>query len=123
MTDHWKDVPVHLTTRDGIGTLAVYPCDAVDRALAAERRDHSIAIAMLKSEGVAARAKDAEAHAAALAAKDAEIVRLRAQIDEDAHLRSVVELYRSDPIAMADALVRMREALGAAREQLEQRPA
>lgn len=58
-----------------------------------------------------------------LAAKDAEIVSLRAQIDEDAHLRSVVELYRSDPIAMADALVRMREALGAAREQLEQRPA
>ena len=73
MTDHWKDVPVHLTTRDGIGTLAVYPCDAVDRALAAERRDHSIAIAMLKSEGVAARAKDAASHAAELAAKDAEI--------------------------------------------------
>lgn len=94
MADHWKDVRRKLGI-GGFGWLAIQE----------------------------ARAKDAEAHAAELAAKDAEIVRLRAQIDEDAHLRSVVELYRSDPIAMADALVRMREALGAAREQLEQRPA
>lgn len=101
MTDHWKDVTWFIE-HDADGDLEVW---------------------LDKCQVDAARAKDAEAHAAALAAKDAEIVRLRAQIDEDAHLRSVVELYRSDPIAMADALVRMREALGAAREQLEQRPA
>lgn len=35
--------------------------------------------------------------------------------EEDAHLRSIVELYRSDPMAMADALWRMREQIGALR--------
>lgn len=45
--------------------------------------------------------------------------------EEDTRLHSVVELYRSDPMAMADSLWRMREEVGALRtrlEQLEQRP-
>ena len=40
--------------------------------------------------------------------------------DEDAHLRSIVDLYRSDPMAMADALWRMREQIGALRLAAEE---
>lgn len=77
-------------------------------------------VVFLLAELDSARAKDAEAHAAALAAKDAEIARLRAQVDEYAHLRSIVELYRSDPMAMADALWRMRDDLGRLRSVVEE---
>jgi len=55
-----------------------------------------------------------------LAAKDGED-----EQEEDTRLQAVVELYRSDPMAMADSLWRMREEVGALRtrlEQLEQRP-
>ena len=97
MTDHWKVVERkrtwHEVTED-TPSQRVYFADLVD----------------------AARAKDAEAHAAALAAKDAEIATLRAQVQADAHLRSIVDLYRADPLAMADALWRMREELGRLKE-------
>ena len=95
MTDHWKDVRWKL----GIGVLGW---------LAIED----------------ARAKDAEAHAAELAAKDAEIARLRAQvqqwrdhIDRSAEIENVADLYRRDPLAMADAIVRLREDVGALRAE------
>ena len=51
---------------------------------------------------------------------DEQIATLRAQVDEDARLRSVVELYRSDPLAMADAIVRMREDIGRLRSVVEE---
>ena len=104
MTDHWKDVDLAMCAVAG----RHWPISELQLAIST------------------ARAKDAEAHAAELAAKDAEIARLRAQVEQDAHLRSVVELYRSDPMAMADSLWRMREEVGALRtrlEQLEPRPA
>lgn len=41
-------------------------------------------------------------------AKDAEIAQLRAQVETDAHLRSIVELYRHDPLAMAEAITFLR---------------
>ena len=72
----------------------------------------------------AARAKDAEAHAAALAAKDAEIASLSAQVqqwrdhvDRCAEIQNVADLYRRDPLAMADAIVRLREDVGALRAE------
>ena len=74
-----------------------------------------------------ARAKDAveiarltervQLYAQEVLALYAEIARLTAQVQADAHLRSVVELYRADPLAMAEALVRMRDELGAAKAQ------
>lgn len=89
--DHWKDVTWFIE-HDADGEFEVW---------------------MDKCQVDAARAKDAEA----LAAKDAEIARLTAQVQADGHLRSVVELYRADPMAMAEALVRMRDELGAAKAQ------
>lgn len=95
MTDHWKDVRWKL----GIGVLGWLVIED-------------------------ARAKDAEAHARELAAKDAEIVRLRAQvqqwrdhIDRSAEIENVADLYRRDPLAMADAIVRLREDVGALRAE------
>lgn len=99
MTDHWKDV---LDYWRGIGDGSTYASVRPQRFYIADRVD-------------AARAKDAEAHAVEVAAKDAEIARLTAQVQADAHLRSVVELYHADPMAMAEALVRMRDELGALR--------
>lgn len=65
--------------------------------------------------------------AAALAAKDAEIATLRAQvqlwrdhIDRSAEIENVADLYRHDPLAMADAIVRMREDLGRLRSVVEE---
>lgn len=99
MTDHWKDVKPWCDA-GRFGWIASW--DAVD----------------------AARAKDAEAHAAALAAKDAEIARLRAQvqqwrdhIDRSAEIENVADLYRRDPLAMADAIVRLREDVSALRAE------
>lgn len=95
MTDHWKDVRRKLGI-GGLGWLAIQE----------------------------ARAKDAEAHAAALAAKDAEIASLRAQVqqwrdhvDRCAAIQNVADLYWRDPLAMADAIVRLREDVGALRAE------
>jgi len=114
MADHWKDVP-HVAW-----------CDS--RFLSVCGDSHRCSCGL-----DAARAKDAETHAAALAAKDAEIASLSAQVqqwrdhvDRCAEIQNVADLYRRDPLAMADALWRMREEVGALRarlEQLEQRTA
>ena len=91
MTDHWKDVKPWCDA-GRFGWIARW--DAVD----------------------AASAKDADA----IARLNAEVASLRAQVQEDAHLRSIVDLYRSDPMAMADALWRMREELGRLRSVVEE---
>lgn len=49
-----------------------------------------------------------------------EIARLRARVHEDVHLRAVVELYRSNPMEMAAALVRLRDAVSALRAGAEE---
>ena len=102
MTDHWKDVKPWCDA-GRFGWIASW--DAVD----------------------AARAKDAEEIARLrnqVAAKDAEIARLRAQvqqwrdhIDRSAEIENVADLYRRDPLAMADAIVRLREDVGALRAE------
>lgn len=101
MADHWEDVQrSYADTRRYMQPY--YDADQVD----------------------AARAKDAEAHAAALAAKDAEIASLRAQVqqwrdhvDRCAAIQNVADLYWRDPLAMADAIVRLREDVGALRAE------
>lgn len=112
MTDHWKDAVARLAS-------AITSCDG------------SVALRYVNRIVDAARAKDAEAHASELAAKDAEIAalkaeiaRLRAQvqqwrdhIDRSAEIENVADLYRRDPLAMADAIVRLREDVGALRAE------
>lgn len=58
------------------------------------------------------------------AAKDAEIASLSAQVqqwrdhvDRCAEIQNVADLYRRDPLAMADAIVRLREDVGALRAE------
>lgn len=113
MTDHWKDVKPWCDA-GRCGWIASW--DAVD----------------------AARAKDAAERAAREAAYEArvqrdhdeiveltaEIARLRAQvqqwrdhIDRSAEIENVADLYRRDPLAMADAIVRLREDVGALRAE------
>lgn len=117
MTDHWKGVRTFDCVVYGDGRLEhTYYGDMTSGIV---RGDYASV-----SDVDAARAKDAEAHARELAAKDAEIVRLRAQvqqwrdhIDRSAEIENVADLYRHDPLAMADAIVRLREDVGALRAE------
>lgn len=122
MTDHWKDVqPVYPFSEsphrnDG---PACYFADSVDAARAKDAETRAAALAAKDAE-IAALTADAKRGACEcgddeVCAMRAEITRLTAQVQADAHLRSVVELYRADPLAMAEALVRMRDDLGTLR--------
>lgn len=106
MTDHWKDVNDAVNEVEEGGD---WPPTLADR---------------LRDSIDAAREEDADAHAAALTAKDAEIAQLRAlvqqwrdHIDRSAEIENVADLYRRDPLAMADAIVRLREDVGALRAE------
>lgn len=116
MTDHWKDVERA-------------QCDLDDYACGWQEPAMRMAVDALNFAVDAARANDAAERAARDAAYEArvqrdhdeivelttEIARLRARVDEDVHLRAVVELYRSNPMEMAAALVRLRDAVSALR--------
>lgn len=148
MTDHWKVVERkrtwHEVTED-TPSQRVYFADLVDAARAKDAEAHARTLAeydavlkqrgyeIAEERGLRLSCEDMARmeierlkadHAAALAAKDAEIASLSAQVqqwrdhvDRCAEIQNVADLYRRDPLAMADAIVRLREDVGALRAE------
>lgn len=54
---------------------------------------------------------------AELDAASAQVQQWRDHIDRSAEIENVADLYRRDPLAMADAIVRLREDVGALRAE------
>lgn len=127
MTDHWEDVQrSYADTRRYMQPY--YDADQVDAARAKDAEAHAAALAAKDAEIAVLKGIHADVYAAAFAdgkrEADAEIARLRAQvqqwrdhIDRSAEIENVADLYRRDPLAMADAIVRMREDVGALRAE------
>lgn len=115
MTDHWKDVqPIYPFSEsphcdDG---PACYFADSVDAARAKDAAE--------RAEREAAYEARVQRDHDEIVELTTEIARLRARVHEDVHLRAVVELYRSNPMEMAAALVRLRDAVSALRAGAEE---